>query len=58
MEAPHADELLAALKRWEDAKLAGTIAPDVRETMKDPKREWSLRPTKDGGVELVEITGR
>ena len=23
-----ADELLAALKRWEDAKLAGTIPPD------------------------------
>ena len=53
---PHADELLAALKRWEDAKLAGTIAPAMRETMKDPKREWSLRPAKDGGVELVETT--
>ena len=55
---PRADELLAALKRWEDAKLAGTIAPEVREAMKDPKREWSLRPSKDGRVELVEITGR
>ena len=55
---PRADELLAALKRWEDAKLSGAIPPDVREEMKDPKREWSLRPTKDGGAELVEITGR
>jgi len=41
---PHAKDLLAAFRRWEDAKLAGSFTAGQREAFKDENREWLLWP--------------
>lgn len=52
---PRADDCLAAFRRWEDAKLDGTLTPAQREMLKDPNREWMLWPFAPAGKpELVE----
>lgn len=52
---PRASDCLAAFKRWEDAKLAGSFTFAQKEAFKDPEREWMLWPfAPEGSPEPVE----
>ena len=54
LKHPRLHDLLAVLKRWEDAKLGGRLSAAQREMLKDPDREWFIYPGTEAQPELVE----
>ena len=52
---PRCDDLLEAMRRWEDVRERGWLTDEQREALKDPKREFHLYMNESGEYELCEI---
>lgn len=49
------EAILAAVRDWEKARLAGAFSEEQRERLKDPKGEFHLEPIEDGRWKLYPV---
>ena len=53
---PRTDDNLLSINLWETAKLDKSIDPELKLAMRDPEREWTIMPRRDGRFEVREVT--
>lgn len=52
---PRTKDNLLAINLWETLKLDKSIDSDLKEALRDPEREFTIRPRKGGGVDVLEV---
>ena len=53
---PRTADNLLAINLWETAKLNNSIDPELKNAMRDPEREWTIMPRKNGRFEIHEVS--